>query len=223
MLQALKKLMSESQSYIIFSGFLMLLGTCAGYTYPHVFEEAIAQVLEQLEEVSEIIGDNDDPLYTSWIIFTNNVTAALVMMLAGTALFFIPLSSLFVNGVAVGYILGLTAEEGVSPLTLFLYGILPHGVLELPAIIIAGGVGLFFGLRVLGWLFGQGQFLSHLFSSERGDVRTFWREQTLPVLIDRAKGALFLILILILVLLVAGLIEGFITPGLLEPHMPSEN
>jgi hypothetical protein len=55
-------------------------------------------------------------------------------------LYMIPILILFVNGAATGYILGLSLEG--RPFLDVILSVLPHGVLEIPAIILAGAVGL---------------------------------------------------------------------------------
>jgi stage II sporulation protein M len=121
-----------------------------------------------------------------------------------------------INGVAVGYVLALSSSQaGLSPLSMLLFGILPHGLLELPAIFLAGGTGMFLGLSLLRWLFGSGRFFSHLLGGMRQNWEHFWREQTLPVLIRRVKGMVRLALLLVVMLLGAAVIESFLTPLLL--------
>ncbi|MEZ5228286.1 MAG: stage II sporulation protein M [Acidimicrobiales bacterium] len=68
--------------------------------------------------------------------------------------------------------------------------IIPHGLLELSAIVLAGAAGMSIGLR-----------------SSPGD-----RHRS-AALAEEARRAIIVIIGLILVFTVAGLIEGFITPG----------
>lgn len=63
-------------------------------------------------------------------------------------------------------------------------------------------------------------FLAHLLDSSRGSLGDFWREQSLPVLISRLKGVFKLVIAIILTLFVAAMIEGFLTPVLIEVFIP---
>lgn len=212
----LKALLRDGRRYIWAALLLFLLGALLGFMNREQLSGMITPLLKNLEEIAAQIEEVNSPWYMSWVIFQNNVTAALTMLLVGIFIFIIPLFALFVNGAAVGYVLAVTAEEaGLSPLAMLVFGILPHGVLELPAIFLAGGIGLFFGLRLLRWLFGSNQFFAHLFGHLRHNLPHFWREETLPILKQRVKGTVRLILLLVGLLLVAALLESFLTPLLL--------
>jgi len=96
---------------------------------------------------------------------------------------------LFQNMVGVGVAGALMAEHG--RLDLFFGLILPHGILELTAIFVAGGVGL----RL---------FWSWVEPGELTRLQSFARE---------GRAAIGVALGLILVLLVSAVIEGFVTPS----------
>ncbi|EGL81974.1 protein of unknown function DUF95 transmembrane [Caldalkalibacillus thermarum TA2.A1] len=213
----LKTLLRESKAYLWAALLIFGTGVVLGYVFDEVFEKAITPFIEELENIARELADNPNPVNMMWVIFKNNVLAAITMIVVGVFLVFVPIFSLLMNGLAVGYVLVHSAlGDEVSPLRMFIFGILPHGLLELPAIFVAGGMGMFLGFRLLGWLFGPGQLLSHLFGNTRSDVGTFWREQTVPVLKQRVRGLARLTLILILVLFVAAVIESFITPLLIH-------
>lgn len=216
-MQELKRLIQESRSYILIAAIIFVLGTWLGFVYSEAFEAIINQMLEELSGIVEDLQQSDNPLYIAWFIFQNNVRAALVMLGMGFLLFFVPAFSLFTNGLAVGFVIQMSAvEAGLSPWSMFAFGILPHGILELPAVIVAGGMGMFLGLRLLRWLFGRNKFFAHLFglSRDRG-IGSFWQEETLPVIQRRAKGLVALILSIVAVLFAAALVESFITPVLM--------
>ncbi len=217
-MQELRRLIQESRNYILLAAIIFVLGTWLGFVYSDAFAAIINQMLEELSGIVEDLQEKSaNPLYIAWFIFQNNVRAALVMLGMGFLLFFVPAFSLFANGLAVGFVIQMSAvEAGLSPWAMFAFGILPHGILELPAVIVAGGMGMFLGLRLLRWLFGRNKFFAHLFGSPRdGSIGSFWREDTLPVIQQRGKGLLALVLSIIVVLFAAALIESFITPVLM--------
>ncbi|HXG09315.1 MAG TPA: stage II sporulation protein M [Gemmataceae bacterium] len=72
-------------------------------------------------------------------LFTNNVSVSLVALALGITLGIGTAWLLFSNGILLGA-LGAVFVEAGQP-TAFATGILPHGVLEIPAILIAGGAG----------------------------------------------------------------------------------
>ncbi|GAA0381282.1 stage II sporulation protein M [Bacillus horti] len=212
---ALRKLLSESKNFMLLAALLMLFGAWMGYANHEMFMELIAQVFDQLEELLEQTEENDSPAFMAGLIFGNNVRAALMMLGLGAIIFIIPAISLFVNGLAVGFILKVSAIGGISPLALFTYGILPHGILELPAIIMAGGIGIFLGWRLVRWIFR----MIALAINPDGRSGEHFREETQPVLKTRLKGLAIFTVGLVIVLFFAAVIEGYVTPGLLEQQM----
>ena len=118
--------------------------------------------------------------------FGNNWSVALTMAFSGVALAIPSLTLLAVNGVVIGF-LGRTEAE---PLELLAF-VIPHGVFELPAIAIAGAVGISLGTS---WW------------------RTWRGSQSRESLADDLERALWVLVGVGLLLLVAAIIEGFVSP-----------
>ncbi|MBA2437665.1 MAG: stage II sporulation protein M, partial [Acidimicrobiia bacterium] len=120
-------------------------------------------------------------------VFTNNVRVA-VLAFAGGILACLPTAFVLAfNGANVGVAGGLFAAAGESPR--FFGLILPHGLLELTAVAIAGAAGL-----ALGW--------SWLVPGDRS------RREALA---EEGRRAVVVILGLVAAFLAAGLVEGFVT------------
>src|SRR5437764_3581756 len=120
-------------------------------------------------------------------VFTNNVQVSIYAFAAGIA-FCIPTAFILMfNGAHVGVAGGLFASVGQQ--AKFWGLILPHGLLELTAVFIAGGAGLRLGWTVI----------------DPGD-RT--RRQALA---EEGRRALAIVVGLVLVFAAAGTIEGFVT------------
>ncbi len=125
-------------------------------------------------------------------VFINNIQVSFLAFVTGI-LFAVPTIALLVfNGANVGVAAGLFHDAGEA--SKFWGLILPHGLLEITAIIVAGGAGL-----RMGW--------SMIVPGDRT------RSQSL---IDEAQRSVSIILGLIIVFVFAGLIEGFVTPSPLE-------
>jgi uncharacterized membrane protein SpoIIM required for sporulation len=120
-------------------------------------------------------------------VYTNNIRVA-ALAFAGGILVCIPTVYLLVsNGAGVGQAAGLFAAAGQSSK---FYGlILPHGLLELTSVIIAGAAGLRLGWAVI----------------DPGD------RSRAAAIADEGRRSVVVVLGVILTLLVAGLIEGFVT------------
>jgi uncharacterized membrane protein SpoIIM required for sporulation len=120
-------------------------------------------------------------------VFTNNVRVAMLAFAAGVLVCVLTGWILVQNGANVGLAGGLFAAAGQQPK--FWGLILPHGLIELSAVIIAGAAGLRIGWTII----------------DPGD-RLRGR-----ALVEEGRGAVAVVLGLVPVFGVAGLIEGFIT------------
>jgi uncharacterized membrane protein SpoIIM required for sporulation len=120
-------------------------------------------------------------------VTTNNIQVGFLAFAAGIALCLPTAALLAFNGANVGMAAGLFHAEGQAPK---FYGlILPHGFLELTAVVIAGAAGL-----ALGWaLIDPGDRARRDAIGEEG------------------RRAVVIVLGLVATFTVAGLIEGFIT------------
>ncbi|HEV3351947.1 MAG TPA: stage II sporulation protein M [Acidimicrobiales bacterium] len=120
-------------------------------------------------------------------VFTNNVQVSIYAFAAGIALCVPTAVILAINGANVGVAGGLFASVGQQ---LKFWGlILPHGLLELTAVFIAGGAGLRLGWTLI----------------DPGD-RT--RREALA---DEGRRAMVIVAGLVVVFAAAGTIEGFVT------------
>ncbi|EGK09789.1 stage II sporulation protein M [Kroppenstedtia eburnea] len=144
---------------ITIASLLFILSIVSGYVASGPAGEWLKQagVWDQFMQKAKTIGQNPGWLDTFGLIFMNNLFASMTMI--GTGLFFgfYPIMGLVFNGVLVGVILGTVAEQsGVHPLTLFITQILPHGILELPAVILATAYGIRLGILVFRSMIGLG-------------------------------------------------------------------
>ena len=95
----------------------------------------------------------------------------------------------------VGALLGMFQLLGYSPVALAVYGLLPHGIFEIPALILASAAMLRIGVGLVTPQVGRSM----------GEV-------VLELLADWTKVAVGLVLPM---LLIAALIETYVTPVLL--------
>jgi uncharacterized membrane protein SpoIIM required for sporulation len=121
-------------------------------------------------------------------ILTNNIGVAFMAFAAGITFGVGTLLVLLFNGFMLGVFASALSHSDTA--IVFWSLILPHGVIELTAIFIAGGAGLMVGMALL----SPGQ-------RTRRDA-----------LLERGRQAVLLLLGTIPMFVVAGLIEGFITP-----------
>jgi uncharacterized membrane protein SpoIIM required for sporulation len=127
--------------------------------------------------------------YASMFIMRNNIQVSFLAFASGLTAGLLTLWVLFLNGLMIGTLTGLTAFHGIGfELWTFVIG---HGVIELTIIFIAGGSGL-----MLGWAILRPGLM------RRRDA-----------LAQAARKAVYLLLGAVPWLVVAGMIEGFISPN----------
>jgi stage II sporulation protein M len=79
-------------------------------------------------------------------IFTNNIKSAFIVLFLGFAFGVIPLFALITNGYLLGFVVNYAFNrEGIF----ILWKIFPHGIFELPAVLISIAIGLKLGFNVL--------------------------------------------------------------------------
>lgn len=87
------------------------------------------------------------------IIFLNNLQVTVFMLLIGSILPFIPVLVINSNGMIIGMFAAYFEEEQIFSKTTFFLSLLPHGLFEMTAILLAAAVGMVWGIRNwMGWL-----------------------------------------------------------------------
>ena len=174
-------------------GVLVLLGFAAGMLFPDMAQQILQNFAAQIEQ----LGLTDDVPQSQMMatLFFNNITASLLSMLYGL-IPFLPLSALALgtNALLLGAFAALYQHHGIG-LGVYFIGILPHGIFELPALILSCALGLLIcrtGTEKL---------------RKRSDV-SFLRR-----VLDCNRVFLSFVAPL---LLVAALVEAYITPALLK-------
>jgi stage II sporulation protein M len=112
-----------------------------GLAMPVVTADLLAEDLDALKELSAILGPFQ--VSTAIFIFLKNVSALLLSFVFSPILILVPILALTLNGWLLSFIsVAVVREESFG---LLLAGLLPHGIFELPAIIIGEAAALSFG------------------------------------------------------------------------------
>ena len=137
------KFIKESLNYILSVFALFVLFFAMGFILPYVAEPSVLdQIMKIVEEwVKEILEQTEGlGFFGMWeFILFNNGLVALLSIFSGFLLGIIPALLLFSNGLVIGIISAIAfSVEGSSS---FLK-LLPHGIFEIPAIIISLAIGI---------------------------------------------------------------------------------
>ncbi|WP_050031868.1 stage II sporulation protein M [Halorubrum halophilum] len=125
--------------------------------------------------------------------FGNNWSVAIATSFGGVALVVPALSSIAFNGLALGATAAL--EENLAALLAF---VVPHGILEIPALFVSGALGIHLG--IVSWRAFRGRLSREAFADALENA--FWALMGVGVL-----------------LAVAGVIEGFVSPYYWQPFL----
>lgn len=121
-------------------GALVLMSFFAGFFAPDLADNMVEQFVRQMEELGLQEADGS---ISAMMLFANNVRAMIVSVCYGLIPFIrLPALSLGVNSVLLGLFAAYYLHNGFSLLT-YLAGILPHGIFELPALVISLSCGLY--------------------------------------------------------------------------------
>jgi stage II sporulation protein M len=178
------------KKWAIVAGIVLAAGIIAG-----AVNQGNAGVFTTYIETLKELAGGLQPASTQMFVFilTQNVTALVISYVFSPFLLIIPLLALVVNGWLLGFIsVGVVEQRSIFYL---LAGILPHGIFELPALVIAQAAAFNFG----------GNTLTRLITKKKG----------VPVFDSFRRNGKYLLLALVL-LVAAALIETWVTPLLLK-------
>ncbi|MDD4873599.1 MAG: stage II sporulation protein M [Dehalococcoidales bacterium] len=175
------------KKWIIIASLVFLLGLLIGAINPNI---------GILEDYIEELADSLGPLSSSDIlivILLNNIFTLLISFIFSPVLCILPLLSLFINGWLLSVFGYLIIQQ--EPLGYYLLGILPHGILEIPALILGQAAALSLGVMTI---------IAVINKEKRG-----W-------LLPNLRRNIKYLFIALLLLVPAAVIETYITPLLLN-------
>lgn len=109
-----------------------------GVLFPDILRTMLAQITDYLQE---IITTTQNPFQLMWKIIINNLRASALAMILGVTIIY-PLFFMALNG----YVLGAVVRNGIEVAGIGILGkIIPHGIFELPALVIAAALGVYVG------------------------------------------------------------------------------
>lgn len=188
--------MKSMKHYFIASSLVFILGIVLGIGFSDHFQAFLDSQVRALQEITKKISDEPNQQWgLFWLIFWNNVSKSLLIIVLGVFFGVFPLFFLLANGMLLGFVAHLSAQK-VSWFYVF-KSIAPHGIIEIPAVVIACAFGLRFGVLIIKTLFS---ILSPARSTKAfGELRSFVKS-LFPVAIS-----------LVVILLIAALIESTLT------------
>lgn len=179
-------------NYVLLMSGVFILSILVGFFWAQINQ---IEARTQFEKMSEGFGfvRNLNYLLIFLFIFLNNSIKSLFVLFLGFFFGIVPLYFIAANGEIIGLVLGVSYQAtGWEKLAI---GLLPHGIFEIPALIITSSYGLWLGI----------QFYQKLrYNKPFGPALNFVLWKYLRVILP--------------MLLIAALIETFVTTALLRAY-----
>ena len=151
-----------------------------GEEFMHMFEKDVAK---------QVMGGTDAEIGSK--IFLNNLEACLFLFLGGASFGIFTIFIMSLNGIVIGAIMEIVHQQH-SP-AFVAAAILPHGIFEIPAFIIAGALGIMLSQSLINEYYGKGDAAAET-------QRLAWN----------------FVLVVLPLIAVAALVEAFITPQVIQ-------
>ncbi len=177
------------KSVFVLAAFVFFSSLLLGYSVATFLN--VNPFRDVLQEFSQSFSERSPFSLMSFIFLNNALKAALVVIL-GIFIGIFPVFFLFVNGLVIGSVI-FEAQE-MAGWQFVAYAILPHGVIEIPAILLASALGLRIGAEAL-------NRITHKNSRIRANIK---------------RGLRLLLTRIIPALLAAAFVEAFVTSALLK-------
>ncbi|MBW5449138.1 stage II sporulation protein M [Cohnella sp. CFH 77786] len=199
--QAIARSWKETRPYVIFSALLFFAGIIAGGA-PNSSVDWLSGQLQAIQDLADRAREADNPqLEFFWLILVNNLSKSVMAMYLGVVAGVLPLIMLVLNGMIIGFLFGGLADQGQNVWLLAAKGILPHGILELPALFLACGFGIRLGFTLIKGIFGS----------------MLGKTEAWGAFVRTASGSVPALLLIALMLLIAAGIESTVTYWLVSP------
>ena len=188
---ALYKADTSYKRWLIIAISLFGIGFLSGLFAPASMVNLFSEELAALEELAGFLAPLPQPIVFV-VIFITNVSTLLISFIFSPIFCLWPIAVLILNGWLIACVSAIIVQE--KSLGFVLAGLLPHGIFELPALIIGEAAALSFGTAAI----------LALFKKERRNL-----------LLPNLKQNSIYLLIALALLLLAAIIETFVTPLLL--------
>lgn len=128
--------------YFLFSLILFFFITFVGLILPIFFEEEILKLIQELISQTE----NLNLLELIRFIIVNNIQSSFFGIILGIFLAVFPVLIIIINAYVLGFVMSKAVElDGI----LVTFRLLPHGIFEIPAVLISVSLGIMIGINLM--------------------------------------------------------------------------
>lgn len=184
--QRQREYIRELRPNLIAATLLLALGVFAGILLAGHSTFAGVKVGESMGGFAQLFVNLPKPLLAA-VIFANNALKTLLVIVLGIVFGIVPIAFLLVNGLAIGVVIHLSTQT--RGLLNSLLAIVPHGVFELPGVLLGATIGLMLGIKATKRLFGKAEFKV---GYELGRALRFFLTAIVPLLLIGAVTEAYL-------------------------------
>lgn len=171
---------------------LLVLGIVAGFLLASSVASPMSGIVDSLGGTTRFLLGLPK-FFLALGIFVNNGFKTFLVIVLGLLCGVVPVVFILANGFAIGFLLHLSTES--TGLFGSLLAIVPHGVFELPGVLLGASIGLLLGTRAIKRLLGKSE--SKLGLELGQGLRFFWS-------------------VIIPLLLLGAFVEAFVTSALVS-------
>jgi len=182
----------ELRPHMSAMGFLLVSGVVAGFLLAAHLPFSGSGIVQSLGGTARVLLGLPK-VFLALGIFLNNGVKTLLVIVLGILCGVVPIIFVVANGFAIGFLLHLSTQS--TGLYGSLIAIVPHGVFELPGVILGASIGLMLGTRTISRLLGRSEF--KLVPQVKQGLRFFWA-------------------VIVPLLLLGAFVEAFVTSALVQ-------
>lgn len=188
---------------MLLSVLIFAVGLVLGAVNADTLTRLVMPDIKRLGEVSRNLAQSDHPELNFFLfIFFNNAVKSIGAILLGAIFGILPAFFLLMNGLALGFVVTSASSGGANVADLIVRGLLPHGIVEIPAILIAAGFGMQFGYLIL-------KSLGEAGSREASERTVDWK----GFLVSIGRGAIWVVGMLLLAAVIESTLTFYLVGG----------
>lgn len=134
---------------------LFVAGFVIGAVFANSLQATLGPMMTAIKTLAVGMKHDSIPAMAG-TLFVHNLTTSLIMIAGGIVFGIVPVLFVLLNGALIGFVIAVTYHAThVSPFLLIIAGILPHGIFEIPAYLLASGIGIRIGVMLTQTIAGR--------------------------------------------------------------------
>lgn len=176
------------------------VAVAAHFVFSAQYRADPAKMEQQISQLTELISEKDlvdesGQLSVLGLFFNNFIASGMSVVTGVVPFIFVPMAALAINAALIGMISAIMATTGAGGLYELVVSIAPHGVFEIPALLISSAMGIALCLDI--------------------SARILYKKRALSFLALLAELARLSVLVVVPLLAVAAVLEAYLTPALM--------